>query len=612
MKNHLTTLATLALVSAMSAGLAQTTASGTTSTTTHKRTTARKAPVPKKPSVESQIQSLREDMQTQIQQLKQQLSDRDTQLQQAQAAAAAAQAAATQAQQEAAQQQSALTENTAAVSNLQGAVTDLKTNNVSLASTVQEEQTKVQKQINNPDVIHFKGVTLSPTGSFLAAETVWRQRATGGDINTQFTGIPLNYANAAQYSEFYGSGRQSRIALLATGKVNPDVTIGGYYEADWLSAGVTSNNNQSDSYTMRQRQLWAQAHVGSLTFTGGQMWSLATETTKLTQNRSEILPQTIDSQYTAGFIWERQYGLRISKDFGTKASIAISAENPQTLNVAGHNLPTNFIIGSAGNAGGLYNSAGTSAANTNVAQYSANLAPDLIAKAVYESPSWGHYELFGVASFFRDRIFPNATAKVPSSVGAYNDSTVGGGVGGSLRVPTLHKHLDVGLEGLWGDGTGRYGSSTIADLTVRPDGQLALIHNFSGLGTLNFHVNPRLDVYANYGGDYVGRRYFQTSPTSSVGYGAYTNVETGCNTEPIPGTTITGYSPAQPANCTADTKDVQEFTAGYWYNIYSGPYGRLRQGLQYAYFQRNIWSGIGTTPEATNNMFWTSLRYYLP
>src|SRR5229473_1203129 len=206
MKNHLRTLATLALVSAMSAGLAQTTASGTTSSTTHKRT-VRKAPVPKKPSVESQIQSLREDMQTQIQQLKQQLSDRDAQLQQAQQAAAAAQAAAAQAQQQAAQQSSVLTENTQAVSNLQGAVTDLKTNNVSLASTVQEEQSKVQKQVNNPDAIHFKGVTLSPTGSFLEAATVWRQRATGGDINTQFTGVPLNHSNAGQYSEFYGSGR---------------------------------------------------------------------------------------------------------------------------------------------------------------------------------------------------------------------------------------------------------------------------------------------------------------------------------------------------------------------------------------------------------------------
>jgi hypothetical protein len=610
MKIQLKTLATLALVSAMSAGLAQTTASGTPSTT-QKRTTTRKPVAPKKPSVESQIQSLRDDMQnqqTQIQQLRQQLSDRDQQLQQAQQAAAAAAAAAAQAQQQAAQQSATLNENTQAVSNLQGAVTDLKGNNVSLASTVQAEQAKVEKQVNSPDTIHFKGVTLSPTGSFLAAETVWRQKATGGDINTQFTGVPLNYANAANYSEFYGSGRQSRVALLATGNASPNLSIGGYYEADWLSAGVTSNNNQSNSYTMRQRQLWAQAHWGTLTFTGGQMWSLATETTRLTQNRSEILPQTIDSQYVAGFAWERQYGFRVSKDFGTNVSVAVAAENPQTLNVAGHNLPTNFIIGSAGNAGGLYNSAGTSAANTNVAQYSANLAPDLLAKVVYENPKFGHYELFGIASFFRDRVFPTTG----SSVGAYNDSTVGGAIGGGLRVPTLQKHLDVGLKGLWGDGTGRYGSSTIADLTVRPDGQLALIHNFSAIGTLDFHVNPRLDVYANYGGDYVGRRYFQTSPTSSVGYGAYTNVETGCNTEPVPGTTITGYSPATPANCTADTKDVQEFTAGYWYNFYSGPAGRLRQGFQYAYFQRNIWSGIGVTPKGTDNMFWTSLRYYLP
>jgi hypothetical protein len=611
MKIPLKTLATLALVSALSAGMAQTTASGTASTT-QRRTSTKKAPVAKKPSLESQIQALRDDMQSQIQQLKQQLADRDSQLQQAQQQAAAAQAAATQAQQQAQQQQAALTENSTAVSSLQGAVTDLKTNNASLATTIQDSQASVQKQINNPDAIHFKGVTLSPTGSFLAAETVWRQRATGGDINTQFTGIPLNYSNAGQYSEFYGSGRQSRIALLATGKVSPDLTIGGYYEADFLSAGVTSNNNESNSYTLRQRQLFAQAKWNSLTFTGGQMWSLTTETSNLTQNRSELLPLTIDSQYTAGFVWERQYGFRVSKDFGTKASLAIAAENPQTLNVAGHNLPTNFIIGSAGNAGGLYNSAGTSTANTNVAQYSANLAPDLIAKVVYQSPSWGTYELFGVASFFRDRVFPNDTGSKPSAAGAYNDSTVGGGVGGSLRVPTLQKHLDVGLSGLWGDGTGRYGSSTIADLTVRPDGQLALIHNFSALGSLTYHASPRLDIYANYGGDYVGRRYFLTSPTSAVGYGSYTNVQTGCNTEPVPGTTITGYSPATPGNCTADTKDVQELTVGYWYDFYRGPAGRLRQSLQYAYFQRNIWSGIGVTPKGTDNMFWTSFRYYLP
>ena len=111
-------------------------------------------------------------MQTQIQQLKQQLSDRDQQLQQAQQAAAAAQAAATQAQQQAAQQAATLTENTQAVSNLQGAVTDLKTNNISLATTIQEQQTKVEKQIDQSRCSPLQGRHALPTGSFLAAETV--------------------------------------------------------------------------------------------------------------------------------------------------------------------------------------------------------------------------------------------------------------------------------------------------------------------------------------------------------------------------------------------------------------------------------------------------------
>ncbi len=604
MKNQLKTLATLALVSALYATQAQITATGTKSPTsaTHKRTTTKK-PVVKKPSVEDQIQSLREDTQAQIQQLKQQLSDRDTQLQQAQQAAAAAQAAATQAQQEAAQQNATLTENSAAVSNLQGAVTDLKTNGVSLASTIQDEQAKVQKQISNPEVLHYKGVTLSPNGSFAAAETVYRQRATGGDVNTQFTGVPLNDAAAGHYSEFYGSGRQSRIALLAEGKVSPAFLLRGYWEADWLSAGVTSNNNESNSYTLRQRQIWAQAHHNSLTFTGGQTWSLATETTNLTQVKSEILPQTIDAQYTAGFVWERQYSFRVSKDFGTKASLAVSAENAQILGIAGHNLPITTVIGQPGNGGGLYNAFS--------GNYASNVAPDFIAKIAFQ-PGWGHYEVFGVGRFFRARVYPNAAAPKPSAAGAYNDTTTGGGIGGSLRVPILAKHLDVGLKGLWGDGVGRYGSSTIADLTLRPDGQLALIHAFSALGTLDYHVSPRLDIYANYGGDYVGRRYFLTSATRSVGYGSPLNVQTGCGTEPPPPSTNAGFTAGTQANCTADTKDVQEFTAGYWYNFYSGPAGRLRQGIQYAYFQRNIWSGVGATPKGTDNVFFTSLRYYLP
>src|SRR6185312_2254873 len=313
------------------------------------------------------------EMETQINQLKQQLNDRDAQLQSAQQQAEAAKAAAAQAQQQAQQQQQQNADNASAVSNLQGAVSDLKTNSTSLASSIQETQTNITKKVEHPDSIHFKGVEISPTGSFIEAATVWRSAATGGDINTAFTGIPLENSNAAQLSEFYGSGRQSRLAIKASGQV-AKMTLTGYYEMDWLGTGITSNNNQSNSYVVRQRQLWAQAALNSgWKFTGGQMWSLATETTKSLENGTEILPGTIDPQYTAGFVWARQYGLRVTKNFGNKFWIGASAENAQTL--PGGSNPANQTLGQAGAGGGLYNS---------TANYSYNLAPDMIAKIAWE------------------------------------------------------------------------------------------------------------------------------------------------------------------------------------------------------------------------------------
>ncbi|HEY0760520.1 MAG TPA: hypothetical protein VGD59_14815 [Acidisarcina sp.] len=591
-------LACLGLICALTtAQIPAQTAAPATTTPHHKK--AHRAKVAAGPSIQSQIDSLRTDLQGEIQALKQQLSERDAQLQQAQQTAQAAQAAAQQAQQAAQADQQASTDNTAAVSSLQGAVTDLKSNNTLLVSSMQSDQAQLQKSIETPEVLHFKGVTLSPTGSFLAAETVWRQKAVGGDINTPFTSIPLDHSDAAHLSEFYGTGRQSRVALLAEGKL-ANSTMRGFYEADWLSAGVTSNNNQSNSYTMRQRQLWAQAEFGhGWTVTGGQMWSLATETKVGMNNRSENLPMTIDAQYTAGFVWARQYGFRVVKKFGNTLWAGVSAENAETLNIGG-TTPANILIGGPGTGGGLYN------LNAN---YSFNIAPDFVAKVVLEPRFGGHYEVFAIGRFFRDRIYPNGTGTAASSVGAFNDSTTGGGLGGSLRVPTFRKRLDVGVKGLWGQGIGRYGSSTLADSTLNPSGQLALLHGFSALGTLELHATPKLDIYANYGGDYVGRRAYATSATTGEGYGSPLFVNTGCGTEPVPGGS---FLPNTPSKCAANNRDVQEFTMGYWFDFYKGPKGRLRQGLQYADFNRQTWSGVGGAPKAQDNMFWTSFRYYLP
>jgi len=600
MTNTLKALATMALILAVATGFAQTPAG---SASTKPKPHHRKPAAPRGPTVQEQIEELRqqeESDRSQINSLKQQLSDRDAQLQQAQQAAAQAQASAQAAQQAAQQQQQTISATSESVSSLQSSVNDLKSNNVSLAATIQTNQAEVKKAIENPEAIHYKGVTISPAGSFIEAATVYRNAATGDGINTHLTAIPLQNSGQAQVSEFYGSGRQSRIALKAEGKL-ADATMTAYYEMDWLGAGVTSNNNQSNSYLVRQRQLWARAAFASgWNISGGQMWSLTTETTKGLDNGTEILPGTIDPQYTAGYVWNRQYGFRVAKDWGNRFWLGVSAENDQAL--PGGSAPTNQFLGAAGDTGGLYN---------NQANYSYNEAPEVVAKMAFE-PGWGHWELFGVGRFFHNRIYPNATATPPSSAGAYNDDVTGGGVGGGFRVPIGSKAVMFGLKGLYGDGTGRMGDATIADLTFRSNGTMSLLHTTSALSTLEFNPGKRLNIYLNYGGDYVGRD-IQNGDKS--GYGLYSADMSGCNTEGLP---AGSYSPSSTGNCKGNTKDVQEATSGFWYNFYNGPKGRFRMGIQYSYLVRNLWSGVGgpLNPNGgamgTDNVVETSMRYYVP
>jgi hypothetical protein len=621
MNTNLKALAGLLLVSALTAGNAQTAADSASTSTTARKT--HKA-VSKKPSVESQIEELRRDMdsqRSQIDSLKQQLSDRDAQLQQAQQAATAAQAAAQQAQQAAQANQQAIDASNQSVSSLQGAVTDLKTNTNAAVASVQAEQGKLRGDVEHPDVLHYKGITLSPAGSFIEAATVNRTSATASDIPTPFSSIPYPGADAAQLSEFYGTGRQSRLAIDAEGHVSNGL-IRGYYEMDWLGTGVTSNNNESNSYVLRQRQLFAQALLNNgWGFTAGQMWSLATETRTGLDNRSEITPLTIDPNYNTGCVWERQYGFRVTKKFGNQFWLGASLENPQMLapSCAAKGgtaaCPVNYLAGATGTGGGLYNGGGAPGASSSapLTTYSYNLAPDMIAKLAVE-PSWGHFEVFGVARFFRDRVYPNASpAGVGNATGAYNDTTVGGGIGGGGRVYVAQKKLEIALHGLWGDSVGRYGATTLPDTTLRPDAQLGIIHGFSALGEVVGHPTKRLDLYFDYGGDYAGRRYFAVNG-GYEGYGIPNAVNSGCSTEPLPGTGPTaGFAPSSPANCAGTTKDVQEPTVGYWYNIYAGSHGRLRQGFQYSYVERNAWSGAaGLGATGTDNVIETSLRYYMP
>jgi hypothetical protein len=602
---------------------------------------------------QSEIQALQQEVKL----LKDEMKKRDTALEQAQAAASAAQGKADQAVSQASQEQQT-------VANLRTDVTDLKQNAISGALSLQETQKNVQASMESPMALHFKGITLTP-GGFMAAESVSRGHALGADINTPFSSIPYDGATASHLSETFGSGRQSRTSILAEGKLS-NAKLSGYVEADFLSAGITSNNNQSNSYSLRQRQAWAQAALSNgWTFTGGQMWSLVTETKQGVENRSEATPMTIDPAYTVGFSWARQYGFRVSKNFTKELSWAGAVENSQAT-LGGHLTPgqNDFIIGSQGTSSGLYNP---------TSNYSFNPSPDFITKFVYQPSGSAHFEVLGLVSDFRDRVFPCAglvnglppqlpstcgSGNVPNVSGAFNSSKIGGGVGANARVTLAHR-FDVGIHFLGGNGIGRYGAAGLSDVIARPDGAtgpggvalqggvLVPLRNYQGLGTLEYH-SKRLDIYTNVGIEYEQRAaYSSINSTGKVvggGYGSPYFNNSGCNTEAPPSSTITvvntpappsnptqpgtgtvpvtgtggtpltpGFNPANPPNCSGDTRSVIEGTIGFWYRFYNGPKGRFQWGPQYSYIDRNSWRGIqGGSPNATENMILTSFRYYLP
>jgi len=634
----------------------------------------------------AELEELRQTLQAQqeqLQLLKEELAKRDRQIDEAREAeasantrAAEASAKAVEASSTAAEAVSSTAEAKAATSSLNSTVSDLKVSNEAVTKELARSEAAAQggSSEEGPAAIRYKGISITP-GGFVAAETVFRQRATSSDINTPFNSIPFPGNSLSKVTENNFTARQSRLSLLAESKMG-SAKLTGYYEADWLGTGVTSNNRQSNSYVFRQRILYGQAAFDNgWIVTGGQQWSLATETRRGITNRQEVLPLTIDSQYQVGFTWARQYGFRVVKDFGGKFALAVSVEGPQaTIGGRGFSLATTTTVGSAsvattgntflnspGNGGGLLNFVDTSG-------YPVNKAPDILFKAAAD-PGYGHYEVFGIVSTFRNRAYPcgvvGTNAKdtappavpttipcsvdgstSPSSLGAFNDTRTGGGLGANLRLPLFAKKVELAAQGAAGDGIGRYGSAQLADLTFRPDGTQALIRTAHGLGELVYHATTKLDIYADFGAEYAWRAGYQgydsititktpaipaTATTPAVaattttafklnqigGYGSPFANNSGCSTENPPANQLT---PSGGGTCAGDTRVIMEGTLGFWHKLYQGPKGGLRWGLQYSYFTKSGWSGSGglaagapaISPKAVDNMIWTSFRYYIP
>lgn len=617
------TLAAILVLSTVSLPAQNSTAATPKKKTTTRKVVQKKAPV--ESATERQIRELREEMQSQqaqIDALKQQNADKDARIAAAQQAAQGAEAAAATATAKADSLSSNVSTNADAVSSLSSSVTDLKSTTVGMAQTISDTKKNLTDQLESPLAIHYKGVTITPV-AFFAFEGVNRSRSINSDINTPFNSTPYTGAAQAHTSELNFSGRQSRLGGLIEGNTGT-FKLSGYFEGDFLGAGVTSNDNQSNSYVYRQRQIWGQAATHSgFTVTGGQMWSLVTETKLSTDNRTEVLPATIDAQYHVGFSWTRNADIRFQQKFGIFTAAA-SLENAQVVNFVGTNDNANFFLGSSGTNGGLYN------LTTN---YSNNVAPDVIVKATADPAHMGHYEIGGLVRWFRDRYYPNQTLATPSATGAINNTKVGGGFFANARFPVTH-FADVGFHVLGGTGVGRYGTSELPDVTVHPDGTLEPIKNWQGLFSLETHPNKKLDVFFYAGTEYGQRTtYLSTVGADAgklVGYAPISSSNAGCGIETLPTSTGNGlagaapFNPGVPANCLGATRVVQEGTIGFTYRAYSSPrFGRLQYQGVYSYLDRVAWDGVtsGTfgsatatygAPKATNNMVWWGMRYYIP
>jgi hypothetical protein len=472
---------------------------------------------------------------------------------------------------------------------------------------------------------YTKAPVVSPVkltwGGFLAAESVYRQHNTVSDMGTPFTSIP--YAFSPQYDEheFHGSARASRISLLVEGTVDPAQKLTGYYEMDFLGAGLTSNYNQSNSWDMRLRQAFFTYDNTDSGFhlLAGQAWSMATQNTVGITPRKENVPTTIEANYVAGFNYTRNWQIRLVKDFGPTVSAGLSLENPAeqvfataSAGAIANGGTLNGLIVNWANAGNTFLGQGGFANNFNT-----ETAPDIIGKLAFD-PGWGHFEALGMVRFFTDNVFTCAPASVPASgvcpfttanVGSANSHiTIGDGVGGSVLLPVIPKFLDVQGSVLYGKGIGRYGASQLSDVVVASDGTLSPITALHFLVGAVAHPWAGLDIYGYAGMEKAESDLSATALAPGVtGFGNPNVVNTGCGI--VTGASFTGGA----SNCTAINKEVDMATVGFWQNVLKGSYGRVAAGLQYEYIVRKSFDTIpggGGAVSTNDNIFLSSLRYY--
>jgi hypothetical protein len=447
----------------------------------------------------------------------------------------------------------------------------------------------------NKSPLFFKigSAEFSP-GGFLDFTTFYRSTNVGSGIATAFGTIPFsNLLPQGRMSETHLSAQYSRLSLMVKAPINDSTAITGYVESDFLGFLPANAYITANSDSMRLRVYWADVRHGKWEVLAGQAWSL------ITPNRVGLSPYTPDVFYSldedpnfqVGLTWLRQPQVRVVYHPTSNWAVGVSAENPQQFVPASVVFPSTFFITQFDN-GSASTLAPSAATNTAVP----NLHPDIIVKTAFDAHPAGHSFHIELAGLIRSFRVLNDLTPVPTI-----NTITGGGGSFSFNYELIH-NLHIIVTSFYSDGGGRYIFGLGPDVIVRPNGTLSAVHADSGVGGFEYQATPHYMFYGYYGGAYFQRNYgFFPAPPPST-----------CNG--VPGFTCVGFG--YPGSLNTSNRTVQEITFGViptlWYNE---NYGRVQIITQYSYLTRSPWSILSTpgSPDtAHTHMMYAGLRYILP
>jgi len=431
-----------------------------------------------------------------------------------------------------------------------------------------------------PLQLQLGSITITPVG-FLDATAVWRSKAAGSGIGSNFGSIPFdNAVPGGKLNEFRFSPQNSRVGFRIDGNWK-GTKFTNYLETDFLGTGAANNIGVTNgAFVPRLRLFWVSLRKGSWEVLGGQSWSMFSANRKgISAVPGDIFySQVFDVNYLIGMPWTRQPGFRVLyHGAGDKVTFGLSAENPNQY-MGGYGGGGQIVLPAALSAVG-----GTQLDNGTASFLSTpNPRPDIIAKLAFDPVSRVHFEIGGISREFK--IFNTSTGQ-PNSGQTSTAEGAGGEVNGNFEVA---KGFHLISNNQYGQGIGRYFFGNAPDVVVRADGTLSPIHTFTTTDGFEETVHNTL-LYFYFGGIYIGKDVAVDTNGSLVGWG------------------YTGSSNSQ-------NRSVNEYTFGINQTLWkSAAYGAINIMGQYEYATRTPWYvASGALDHASDHTVYFDLRYTLP